>query len=86
MLQNMAGITIRNLDEATKRGLRLRAARHGRSLEDEARHILRATLASERHQTPNLFAAIRSHIAPFGGVTLDLPRRRPLRNPPRLDE
>jgi phosphopantothenoylcysteine decarboxylase/phosphopantothenate--cysteine ligase len=34
-------ITIRQLDEATKKQLRLRAAAHGRSMEDEARTILR---------------------------------------------
>lgn len=36
----MASLTIRNLDEATKQGLRERAARNGRSMEDEARHLL----------------------------------------------
>lgn len=35
-------ITIRKLDPATKRGLRLRAAQSGRSVEDEVRSILRA--------------------------------------------
>src|SRR5207249_791195 len=37
----MASITIRQLDEGLKRRLRLRAARNGRSMEDEARTILR---------------------------------------------
>src|SRR6266566_6795209 len=37
----MASITIRQLDETLKRRLRLRAARNGRSMEDEARTILR---------------------------------------------
>jgi len=37
----MASITIRQLDDALKRRLRLRAARNGRSMEDEARTILR---------------------------------------------
>ncbi|MGH6761834.1 MAG: bifunctional phosphopantothenoylcysteine decarboxylase/phosphopantothenate--cysteine ligase CoaBC [Phyllobacterium sp.] len=36
----MASITIRNLDEAVKESLRLRAARHGRSMEEEARILL----------------------------------------------
>jgi len=34
------GITIRNLDEAVEQKLRQQAARHGRSLEAEARDIL----------------------------------------------
>lgn len=36
----MASITIRNLDEATKQALRERAAKHGRSMEEEARLLL----------------------------------------------
>ncbi len=54
----MASLTIRKLDEALKKQLRLRAARHGRSVEDEVRTILRAAAAegdavpaaSEPHQ------------------------------------
>ena len=37
----MASITIRNLDDTLKRRLRIRAAEHGRSMEEEAREILR---------------------------------------------
>ncbi|MCR9137246.1 MAG: bifunctional phosphopantothenoylcysteine decarboxylase/phosphopantothenate--cysteine ligase CoaBC [Alphaproteobacteria bacterium] len=37
----MASITIRNLDEQTKQLLREQAARHGRSMEEEVRHMLR---------------------------------------------
>lgn len=37
----MASLTIRNLDESLKTDLRLRAARHGCSMEEEARQILR---------------------------------------------
>ncbi len=37
----MASLTVRQLDEKLKRLLRLRAARHGRSMEDEVRTILR---------------------------------------------
>ena len=37
----MASITIRNLDDDVKRRLRIRAAEHGRSMEEEAREILR---------------------------------------------
>src|SRR5579864_319130 len=38
----MASLTVRQLDDKLKRLLRLRAARHGRSMEDEVRVILRA--------------------------------------------
>ncbi len=37
----MASLTVRQLDEKLKKLLRLRAARHGRSMEDEVRVILR---------------------------------------------
>jgi phosphopantothenoylcysteine decarboxylase/phosphopantothenate--cysteine ligase len=36
----MASLTIRQLDDDVKTRLRLRAARHGRSMEEEARHLL----------------------------------------------
>ena len=36
----MASLTVRQLDDRLKRLLRLRAARHGRSMEDEVRTIL----------------------------------------------
>ena len=41
----MASITIRGLDDDLKQRLRLRAARNGRSMEDEARTILREMAA-----------------------------------------
>jgi antitoxin FitA len=34
----------------------------------------------------NLFAAIRRRIAPLGGVDLEIPRRGPMREPPRFEE
>jgi antitoxin FitA len=50
----VASITIRNLDESVKRKLRLRAGQRNRSMEDEARDILRTALAQEptRHRNP----------------------------------
>ena len=71
----MASITIRNLDESVKRKLRLRAAQRNRSMEDEARDILRTALAQERTQHGNLADAIRRRIEPLGGVDLPLPAR-----------
>ncbi|HEX3710708.1 MAG TPA: bifunctional phosphopantothenoylcysteine decarboxylase/phosphopantothenate--cysteine ligase CoaBC [Pseudolabrys sp.] len=44
----MASLTVRQLDERLKKLLRLRAARSGRSVEDEVRTILRAA-AAETH-------------------------------------
>ena len=48
----MASITIRQLDESLKQQLRLRAASHGRSMEDEVRTILRTAAAGATEATP----------------------------------
>ena len=81
----MASITIRNLEDDVKRRLRVRAAEHGRSMEEEAREILRQVVGQER-PAHNLAAAIRARIAPLGGVELDLPPREPMRQPPAFDQ
>jgi plasmid stability protein len=78
----MASLTIRNLDEPLKARLRVQAAVHGRSMEDEARDILRTALAREASKPANLAAAIRKRFAPLGGVDLpDVPRQA-MREPP----
>jgi antitoxin FitA len=78
----MASITIRNLDETVKRKLRLRAAQRNRSMEDEARDILRTALAQEPAQAGNLADAIRRRVERLGGIELALPVRGPMREPP----
>ncbi len=84
----MATMTIRNLDDDLKTRLRVRAARHGRSMEEEARSILRAALANrvEDDSGASLYVAIRAHVEPFGGIDLDLPPRKPQRDPPGFGE
>ncbi|MGH6898273.1 MAG: FitA-like ribbon-helix-helix domain-containing protein [Geminicoccaceae bacterium] len=81
----MASITIRNLDDKLKEHLRMRAAKHGRSMEDEARDILRVALAADRAAPQDLGLAIRRRLAPFGGVELPTARREWVRDPPNLD-
>ena len=80
----MASITIRNLDDEVKRRLRVRAAERGRSMEEEAREILRQVVGQGK-PAHNLAAAIRARVAPLGGVELDLPPREPMREPPAFD-
>lgn len=80
----MASITIRNLDDGLKQQLRVRAAEHGRSMEEEAREILREVVGKGRPPR-DLAAAIRKRVAPSGGIDLDIPDREPLREPVRLD-
>jgi len=78
----MASITIRKLDEQTKARLRVRAAHRKRSMEDEARNILRAALAKETTTPRNLAEAVRRRFRPLGGVELRLSVREPTREPP----
>ena len=80
----MATLTIRRLDDALKARLRVRAARQGRSMEEEARHILKAGLTEEPMRRPNLAESIRRRMAPVGGIELSVPPREPVRKPPRL--
>jgi plasmid stability protein len=72
----MASMTIRNLDDQLKARLRVQAAEHGHSMEDEAREILRSALSTERQRNGrSLIASIRTRIEPFGGIELELPSR-----------
>ena len=81
----MASITIRNLDDDVKQRLRIRAAEHGRSMEEEAREIL-PHVVGEARPAQDLAAAIRARLAPLGGVDLDLPQRGAMREPPAFDQ
>jgi antitoxin FitA len=81
----MATLTIRKLDEKTKADLRVRAAHNGRSMEEEAREILRSAVGVSP-SPQNLAEAIRRRMAPFGGVELDLPRRDSVRKAPDFTE
>ena len=80
----MASITIRNLDDETKERLRVRAAKRRRSMEDEARNILRETLARDSVSPVNLAEAIARRFKPVGGVDLELPLRDEMRAPPEF--
>jgi antitoxin FitA len=80
-------LTIRNVDPALKEELRVRAARHGRSMEAELRHILREALSGEKRRAePNLAEAIRRRFLPLGGADeLEPHPPVPVRDPPRFD-
>ena len=80
----MASILIRKFEDSLKTRLRFQAVRHLRSMEEEAREILKTALAEETSQVLNLAQAIRRHIDPLGGVKLVQPARQPIRTPPKL--
>ena len=74
----MASITIRNLEDQLKQSLRVRAAIHGRSMEEEAREILRRAI-NEPAISRDLGQAIHARFANLGGADLpeimrDVPR------------
>ena len=81
----MASITIRNLGDDAKIRLRVRAAGNGRSMEEEARLILREAVGRETVPENGLGTAVHELFKPLGGVELELPPREPMREPPRFD-
>jgi plasmid stability protein len=75
----MATITIRNLDEKVKRKLQVRAALNGRSMEAEARAMLKWSVEEGHVAIPHqgdLGTAIHSLFAPLGGLEVKMPPRR----------
>ena len=80
----MAALTIRNIDDSIKAGLRVRAAQHGRSMEDEARRILAQALRDTDNANAEhaLGTRLHEHFAGLGDVPL--PPRRSARPAPDL--
>lgn len=79
----MATLVVRNVDEAVHARLKERAAAHGRSMEEEARIILRQSLVTapvEVAQT--LGQAMRAIFEPLGGLDLPPIPQAPAREPP----
>ncbi len=67
-------MSIRNLDERVMELLRIRAARHGRSMEAEVRAIL-VDAVREPDEGPNLGQAIMDRFGELGGIELEIPPR-----------
>jgi antitoxin FitA len=67
----MASITIRKLDESVKAKLRIRAAEHGRSMEEEARVVLTEAVSSAEPES--VAQSIRRHLAEAGLKGIELP-------------
>ena len=80
----MGSLLIRNLDDHLKARLRVRAAQQGRSMEEEARAILRREL-EEPKQAVNL-AALARELFGEQGVDLPIPPRLWAREPPDFSE
>ena len=79
----MGSILIRDMDDKLKRKLRVRAAEHGRSMEEEARQILRCELEGQRQSDEGKsLADIAREIFGDKGVDLEIPPRATSREPP----
>lgn len=81
----MASMTIRDIDDRLKARLRLRAAHHGHSMEEEAREILRTALSAPRSQNGSLVDCIRARMELLGGIESQIAPREPIREPVNLD-
>lgn len=71
----MAQIVVRKLDNDVAARLKRRAKRHGRSMEDEVRHILRNAAQAEDRAVRKLGSRITSRFKTIG-LTADLPELR----------
>ena len=81
----MTSILIRRVEDSVKARLRARAARHGRSMEEEAREILRTVLAESPKKQGSLAQEIHARFAAAGGFEMpDIPRE-PMREPPDFE-
>ncbi len=84
----MTSIIIPNVDDDLEQRLKVRAAEHGRSIEAEARAILRLALGEsggEAAISGNLGDSIRAIVEPVGGIELDIPPRKQMREPPKFE-
>jgi antitoxin FitA len=81
----VAVLAITNMDDEIQNRLRVRAAMHGRSMEDEARDILRSALSTEVTGPRNLAQTIHERLAELGGVDLPLVSREAVRPPADFD-
>lgn len=71
----MAQLVVRNLEEAVKARLRRRAMRHGRSMEEEVRHILRDAVKEHHRPVTRLGSRIAATFAK-AGLPAELPELR----------
>lgn len=79
----MSSITVRNVDDSIKASLRLRAARHVRSMEQEVRHILQQTLAPEAAEPISFAERINRGFKGLDAADLPIPAQQPTRTPPQ---
>ena len=80
----MATLTIRNIDDTIKERLRIRAATHGHSMEEEARVILKQAVGGVTGDS--LWQLSRQLFGDDKGIELNLPPRSGDRPAPDFGE
>jgi antitoxin FitA len=80
----MATLTIRNIDDTIKERLRVMAATHGNSMEEEVRLILKQAVGGTSGS--DLVALSRQLFGGVNGIVLDLPSRQSDRSIPNFGE
>ncbi len=80
----MASMTIRNIDDRVKEKIRVRAARNGHSMEEEARRLLSQAMDKPAEEEVGLGTAIRRRFASLGSFRLESVPRERLRAPPKF--
>jgi plasmid stability protein len=78
----MSSITVRNIEESVKVALRIRAARHGCSMEQEVRNILQQTLAGETAEPVSFAEMVNRRFKGLAVQDLPIPLRQAVRTPP----
>ncbi len=71
----MAQFIVRNLEDDVKARLKRRATHHGRSMEEEVRHILRDAVKEQNQHVAKLGSRIAARFAKTG-LTIELPELR----------
>lgn len=81
----MGSLTLRNIDDSLKAGLRMRAAANDRSMEEEARQILRQSLLRKKSSV-GIGTRISQRFAAAGGIDLPEAVRSAPHRPPAFVE
>lgn len=68
----MANLSIRKLDENAYAQLRIRAARHGVSMEEEARQIIYLAVSAPE----SISSIFQKHFGKTNGINLAIPNQR----------
>jgi plasmid stability protein len=82
----VTNLLVRKLNDRVKARLRLRAAQHGRSMEEEARVTLTSAVAEKSEKPRTLAEAVHRRFARLGGIELELLPRTPVREPPDFQD